>query len=49
MSVPVGKSRDLAEDPDGPELPVGLEILGLPLCEERMLSVAAGVEAAIKT
>jgi amidase len=48
MSVPVGKSRDLDEDPDGPELPVGLEILGLPLGEERLMSVAAGIEAAVR-
>ncbi|KAK4570302.1 hypothetical protein LTR86_002382 [Recurvomyces mirabilis] len=45
VSVPVGKSRDVDEDPEGPELPVGLEILGLPLGEEKMLAVAAGIEA----
>ena len=44
VSVPVGMSRDLAEDPDGPELPVGLEILGLPLREESLLAIAAGIE-----
>ncbi|KAK5137534.1 hypothetical protein LTR08_008514 [Meristemomyces frigidus] len=44
MSVPIGKTKDLEEDPDGPELPVGLEILGLPLGEERVLAIAAGVE-----
>ena len=46
ISVPVGESRDVDEDPDGPELPVGLEILGLPLGEEKLLAVAAGIEAA---
>ena len=48
ISVPVGKSRNLEEDPDGPELPFGLEILGLPLREERLMAVAAGVEAACR-
>lgn len=43
-SVPVGKTKD-DDDKDGPELPVGLEILGLPLQEERVMAVAAGVEA----
>lgn len=45
VSIPVGKSRDLVEDPTGPELPVGLEVLGLPLREEVLLAVAAGIEA----
>jgi len=45
VSVPIGRSKDVDEDPDGPELPVGLEILGLSLDEERLLAVAAGVEA----
>ena len=45
--MPVGKSKDVDEDPDGPELPVGLEILGLPLGEEKLLTVAAGIEAAV--
>ncbi|KAK5125606.1 hypothetical protein LTR85_011880 [Meristemomyces frigidus] len=45
MSVPIGKTKDTEETPDGPELPVGLEILGLPLGEEKMLAIAAGVEA----
>jgi len=39
-------AKDADEEGTGPELPVGLEILGLPLGEERLLSVAAGVEAA---
>ena len=38
--------KDMEGDPDGPELPVGLEILGLPLREESLLAVAAGIEAA---
>ena len=46
ISVPAGKTRDLEADSEGPELPVGLEILGLPLREENMMAVAAGVEAA---
>ena len=46
--MPVGMSKDLAEDPDGPELPVGLEVLGLPLREESLLAAAAGIEAACK-
>ncbi|KAK5108364.1 hypothetical protein LTR62_008394 [Meristemomyces frigidus] len=46
VSVPVGRSKDVDEDPSGPELPVGLEILGLPLGEEELMAVAAGVEAA---
>lgn len=33
------------EYPDDPELPVGLEILGIPLSEERILNLAAGIEA----
>jgi len=45
VSVPVGKAKD-DEEPEGPELPVGLEILGLPYGEERLLAVTAGVEAA---
>jgi amidase len=48
VSVPAGMTRDLEEDPDGPELPVGLEILGLPLREESLMAVAAAVEAAFK-
>ena len=46
ISVPIGKSRDVEEDPDGPEMPVGLEILGVSMGEEGVLAVAAGVEAA---
>ncbi|KAK5698043.1 hypothetical protein LTR97_007003 [Elasticomyces elasticus] len=46
ISVPVGRAKD-DEEPDGPELPVGLEILGLPLAEERLIAVAAGIEAGI--
>ena len=45
ISVPIGMTKDTEEDPDGPELPVGLEILGLPMGEERLLAVAAGVES----
>jgi Asp-tRNA(Asn)/Glu-tRNA(Gln) amidotransferase A subunit family amidase len=37
------------EYPDGPELPVGLEVLGLPLREESLLAAAAGIEIACKT
>ncbi|KAF2103387.1 amidase family protein [Rhizodiscina lignyota] len=48
MSVPVGKTVDVEEDPDGPELPIGLEVLCLPLDEERMMAIGAGVEAAMK-
>jgi Asp-tRNA(Asn)/Glu-tRNA(Gln) amidotransferase A subunit family amidase len=44
ISIPIGKARD-DEYPDDPELPVGLEILGVPLSEERILNVAAGIEA----
>ena len=46
ISVPVGMTKDLEDDPDGPELPVGLEILGLPLGEEKLMAVAAGIESA---
>lgn len=46
VSVPVGKCRD-DEWPEDPELPVGLEILGVPLSEERILNLAAGVEALV--
>lgn len=45
MSVPVGKARDEDDEPDGPELPVGLEILALPLQEVKLMTVGAGVEA----
>lgn len=48
ISVPAGKTRDLDEDPEGPELPVGMEILGLPLQEEKLMAVAAGAEEAFK-
>jgi amidase len=48
MSVPVGKTKDFHDDPEGPELPVGLEILGLPLGEAKLLAVGAGVEAAVQ-
>lgn len=44
ISVPVGKAAD-DEDPEGPKLPVGLEILGLPLQEETIMAIAAGVES----
>ncbi|KXS98456.1 hypothetical protein AC578_8076 [Pseudocercospora eumusae] len=43
VSVPVGGCKD-DEWPDDPELPVGLEILGTPLSEEKILGLAAGVE-----
>lgn len=46
MSVPISKTRDVEDGPEGPELPVGLEILGLPFGEEKMLVIGAGVEAA---
>ena len=46
-SIPVGMARD-SERPDDPELPVGLEILGLPLREESLMAVAAGVEDACR-
>ena len=45
ISVPIGRTKDLEEDADGPELPVGLEVLGLPFGEEQLLAVAAGVES----
>lgn len=48
MSVPVGKTVDVEEDPEGPELPIGLEILCLPLNEEQLMAVGAAVEAAMK-
>lgn len=49
VSVPAGLTRDLEEnDDDGPELPVGLEVLGLPLREESLMAVAAGAEAAFQ-
>lgn len=42
-------TRDLGQDnSDGTELPVGLEVLGLPLREESLMAVAAGAEAAFK-
>lgn len=44
VSVPVGKAVD-DEEPEGPSLPVGLEILGLPLQEEVIMAIAAGVES----
>ena len=40
----IGRTRD-DDFPNDPELPVGLEILGVPLSEERILNIAAGVEA----
>lgn len=43
-SVPVGMTKD-DDGSEGPELPVGLEVLGLPLQEENVLAVSAGVEA----
>ncbi|GIZ37717.1 hypothetical protein CKM354_000115400 [Cercospora kikuchii] len=44
VSVPIGTAKD-DEYPDDPELPVGLEILGLPLSEDKLLNLAAGIEA----
>ncbi|KPM44416.1 hypothetical protein AK830_g2106 [Neonectria ditissima] len=44
ISVPIGFVVD-SEDEDGPRLPVGLELLGLPYGEEKLMAVAAGVEA----
>lgn len=44
LSVPIGRAKD-DDFPNDPELPVGLEILGVPLSEERILNLAAGVEA----
>lgn len=46
ISLPIGMARDPEDGPDGVELPVGLEVLGLPLREESLLAVAAGIEAA---
>ena len=46
ISVPVGMTKDLDDEPESPDLPVGLEILGLPLREESLMAVAAGVEKA---
>ena len=46
ISVPIGRSKDVEEDPDGSELLVGLEVLGISLGEEVLIGVAAGVEAA---
>lgn len=48
VSVPAGKTKDLEGDLEGPELPVGLEILGLPLREESLMAIAAGAEAAFR-
>jgi hypothetical protein len=47
MSVHVGKAVDV-EDTEALELPVGLEILCLPLHEELMMTIGVGVEAAMK-
>lgn len=47
--MPAGKTKDLDEDPEGPELPVGMEILGLPLQEEKLMGVAAGAEKAFRS
>lgn len=47
ISAPVGKTVDVEEGPKELALPVGLEILALPLEEKRMLAVAAGIEVAI--
>lgn len=47
ISVPVGMAKD-HEHPEDPELPVGLEILGLPLREEDLIAVAAGVEDIVR-
>ncbi|EME41224.1 hypothetical protein DOTSEDRAFT_46266 [Dothistroma septosporum NZE10] len=44
LSVPIGKAKDDLY-PDDPELPVGLEVLGVPLSEERILNIAAAIEA----
>lgn len=45
VTVPVGRAKDADAGVNDPELPVGLEILGLPLCEEDLMANAAGVEA----
>lgn len=44
ISVPIGTAKD-DEYPDDPEMPVGLEILGLPMSEDKLLNLAAGIEA----
>jgi Asp-tRNA(Asn)/Glu-tRNA(Gln) amidotransferase A subunit family amidase len=44
-SVPVGMAKD-AEHAQDPELSMGLVILGLPLQEQKLLAIAAGVEEA---
>lgn len=44
LSVPIGKAID-DDFPDDPELPVGLEVLGVALSEERILNIAAGIES----
>ncbi|CZT15964.1 uncharacterized protein RCC_01804 [Ramularia collo-cygni] len=46
VSVPIGRAKDDGY-PEDPELPVGLEILGVPLSEERILNIAAGIEGVI--
>ncbi len=43
MSVPVGYARP-EDEPTGPELPVGLQIMGAPLAEERMFEVGHVLE-----
>ena len=49
MSVPIGKARDDDDDPNALELPVGLEIVGLPFREEDLVAIGAGVEAVMKS
>jgi Asp-tRNA(Asn)/Glu-tRNA(Gln) amidotransferase A subunit family amidase len=44
LSIPIGKAKD-AVHPADPALPVGLEILGLPMSEEKILNIAAGIES----
>ncbi|KAJ3545816.1 hypothetical protein NM208_g2325 [Fusarium decemcellulare] len=45
ISVPIAMVEDSEDGSSGPRLPVGLELLGLPFDEERLMAAAAGVEA----
>lgn len=45
MTVPIGKVKD--EDGEGVEMPVGLDLLGMPLRDAEMVGVGAAIEKAL--
>lgn len=49
ISIPVGYAKPSDDPENGPELPVGLQILGPRLAEERVFEIAHVLEKSLKT